>query len=88
MLAKENRDELKLAMRGLQPRKNELLLLLLVVVLDKTADEPSCAGDDRRLELLRALDAACALIVDEQDAFEHTMLLHQVFSRSDLCLLS
>jgi hypothetical protein len=87
MLPKKNGDELSLSARPLKAREDELLLELPVVVLDETPNDARSAREHREIELLAMLDPARCLVVDEQDALEDPMLLHQVLTGGDLGFL-
>ena len=88
MLAQQNRDQVDLPAGRLEAREDELFLQLLVIVFDEAADDARGARDHRQIELLVVLDAVSRLVVDEQDALEHAVLLHQVLAGSDLRLFA
>jgi hypothetical protein len=86
VLTKEDRDETDLAVRALKPGEDELLLELLVIVLDEATDDTRSARDDAKVELSVAFDATRGFVIEEHDALEHTVLVHQILAGRDLRL--
>lgn len=86
MLLKERGHEIGLAVRGLKSREDELLFELLVVVLDEASDDASRAREHAEVERLTCFDAMRRFVVDEQNALERAVLLHEVLAGRHLRL--
>src|SRR5262249_3332328 len=87
VLTAEHRHQRHLAVRRLEPWEDEVLLLLLVILLDESVDDPCGGRKLGRIEVLPAIDALRRLVVDQEDPLEDAVLLHEVLARRDLRLV-
>src|SRR5690349_11080557 len=70
----------------LEPREEELLFELLVVVLDEPADDPRPTREGLGWHLLTSTHPPEALLVDEQHPAQDAMLAHEILGGRDLLL--
>jgi hypothetical protein len=83
VLLSENPDEVGELSGLLEAREEVILLELLVVVLQEALDDRGRAMERVGRERLVRPDPPNALVVDQQDPVEDTVLAHEVLARPD-----
>src|SRR5690242_16754263 len=86
MLESQRMHEVHELPRLLEARKEIVLLLLFVVLLDEAFDKLRGVGERVGWNVLIRIEPADRVAIDEERALEHAVLAHQVFVGTDLFL--
>ena len=77
--------------RLFEAREQKVLLQFFVIIFNKLADDFSRISERFGRQVLVRVHATKRFAVNEQDAFQHAVLAHEIFRRRDLfifrCLL-